>query len=641
MGRRLVAALFLACGACWAQGATAQDPMKVTREEVRTRLERMPATHPRLFINRADAFESIVKGDGTPSAAGVIRDWIIREADAVLPQEPAVRTEEGFRMRGQHQVQKRVGLLATAYRLTGKAAYAERAKGEMLAAAAFSDWNPKHFLDTAEMTLGLALGYDWLYDALDPDTRATVAGAIREKGLKPALARTYFWTEGNNNWSQVCWGGLVAGALAMRDQEPELALSVIHKAVTSVPRSIRPYAPNGSYPEGPAYWGYGTTYYVIMLDLLTQALGTEFGLYDLPGFPRTGEYINLVTGPGGRFYNYADGGDGRSHLLALWWLARRGGRPDWLKREVADLREAFRLNDPGKTGLRQVALPALLLLWAREIEDRQLVSRMPLHWSGGGHVPVVVLRTSWADPDAGYLATKGGPASQNHGHMDAGSFIYEADGVRWAVDLGAQGYYSIEKLGMNLWNSKQESDRWKVFRLNSASHNLITIDGQPHAVSGFGSVARFSDNPERPHAVLDLGPVYAGQAAGVWRACALLPSRVGVIQDRLTGVRAGAAVRWAMVTRAAGCHIAGRDMVLTHQGKRLTVRATHPAEVTWRVIDLAEPPNPWDAANPGARMIAFDVAAPQDGRVETRVLLFPGGTAPGEEVPDLIAQSGP
>lgn len=640
MGRSLVAVWVLVCGACWAQGGAAQDPLKVTREEVRARLERLPATHPRLFINRADAFKSIASESGTPSVAGVIRDWIIREADAVLPQKPTVRKQEGFRMQGQSQVQKRVGLLATAYLFTGKAAYVERAKEEMLAAAAFSDWNPKHFLDTATMTLGLALGYDWLYDALDPDTRATVAGAIRDQGLKQALARKYFWTEGNNNWTQVCWSGMVAGALAIHDQEPELALSIIHKAVTSVPYSIRPYAPKGSYPEGPGYWSYGTTYYVIMLDLLTQALGTDFGLYDLPGFPQTGEYINLVTGPSGRFYNYADGGDGRSHLLALWWLARRSGRFDWLTREVADLREALRLNNPEKTGLRQIALPALLLLWAREIDEHQLTSRMPLHWSSGGHVPLVVLRTAWADPNAGYLATKGGPASQNHGHMDAGSFIYEADGVRWAVDLGAQRYYSIEKLGMSLWNSKQDSDRWKVFRLNSASHNLITIDGQPHVVGGSGSVAHFSDNPERPHAVLDLSPVYAGQAERVWRACALLPSRTGVIQDRLKGVRAGAAVRWAMVTQATGCQTVGQDMVLTHSGKSLTVRVVHPAEVRWRVIDLAEPPNPWDVANPGVRMIAFEVTAPQDGRVETRVVLLPGGTAPVEELPDLITLSG-
>lgn len=33
----------------------------------------------------------------------------------------------------------------------------------------------------------------------------------------------------------------------------------------------------------------------------------------------------------------------------------------------------------------------------------------------------------------------------NHGHMDAGSFAYDGNGVRWSVDLGMQSYAKIEK----------------------------------------------------------------------------------------------------------------------------------------------------------------------------------------------------
>ena len=44
--------------------------------------------------------------------------------------------------------------------LTGDRAFSSRAEQEMLAAAAFTDWNPSHFLDVGEMTTALALGYD-------------------------------------------------------------------------------------------------------------------------------------------------------------------------------------------------------------------------------------------------------------------------------------------------------------------------------------------------------------------------------------------------------------------------------------------------------------------------------------------------
>jgi hypothetical protein len=390
MLRRALVGLGVLCFVCGGRAQEAgspADPLKVTRAEVKARLDKMPAAHPRLFVKRADAFAKIREVIEQKPEWKMIRDWIVRDADGVMGQAPVQRTMQGMRMQGQHEVEKRVGLLAAAYRLTEKPEYAERAKKELLAAAAFENWNPGHFLDTAEMTLGVNLGYDWLYDTLDEATRKTLCEAIREKGLKQALAKKYFWTKGNNNWSQVCWGGMVAGALASRDQEPELALEVIHQAGTSVPYSSKPYEPNGSYPEGPGYWTYGTTYFVYLMDLLRKSLGTDFGLYDLPGFAKTGDYINVVTGPSGRFYNYADGGDGRGHLLALWWLALRSGRPDWLRREIQDVREAVRLNDPRKTGLRGLPFPVLLLFWYQDM-DPQAPNRMPLSWASEGHVRI-------------------------------------------------------------------------------------------------------------------------------------------------------------------------------------------------------------------------------------------------------------
>ena len=68
----------------------------------------------------------------------------------------------------------RVYTLALLYRLDGDQRYAERAWQELEAAAQFQDWNPRHFLDTAEMTHAFAIGYDWLYDVWTPEQRATL-----------------------------------------------------------------------------------------------------------------------------------------------------------------------------------------------------------------------------------------------------------------------------------------------------------------------------------------------------------------------------------------------------------------------------------------------------------------------------------
>src|SRR6476646_8484236 len=114
--------------------------------------------------------------------------------------------------------------------MDGDKQFAERARQEMLAAAGFDDWDPNHFLDVAEMTAALAIGYDWLFDTLSPEDRASIKTAIIEKGLKPGLAayeKGEWWTKVSHNWANVCAGGLSLGALAIADEEPEIARRVL------------------------------------------------------------------------------------------------------------------------------------------------------------------------------------------------------------------------------------------------------------------------------------------------------------------------------------------------------------------------------------------------------------------------------
>ena len=122
-----------------------------------------------------------------------------------------------------------------AYHLTGDVHHAERCRQEMLAAARFSDWNPSHFLDVAEMTFALAIGYDWLYDQLDEASRKEIRTAIVEKGVAvPFETKHNGWVRAHNNWGQVCHGGLTAGALAVLEDEPDLAARTVHNALQNV-----------------------------------------------------------------------------------------------------------------------------------------------------------------------------------------------------------------------------------------------------------------------------------------------------------------------------------------------------------------------------------------------------------------------
>ena len=198
------------------------------------RLATLRAEHPRLLFSVADQqrIQELAKADGLLER--LIHQNQINAVD--LLRQPSIRYEipDGKRLLSQcRECIRRVSSMAMAYRLSGDKQLADGAIREMLVAAKFKDWNPSHFLDTAEMTTALAIGYDWLYDVISEQDRKTIRDAIVRHGLQEGL-KIYrsrgWWSQRDNNWNQVCNGGMVLGALAIAEHEPELAERIVSSA---------------------------------------------------------------------------------------------------------------------------------------------------------------------------------------------------------------------------------------------------------------------------------------------------------------------------------------------------------------------------------------------------------------------------
>ena len=260
------------------------------------------------------------------------------------------------------------------------------------------------------------------------------------------------------------------------------------------------------------------------------------------------------------------------------------------------------------------------------MHDAEIVPEvsMPLHWNSDGEVPIAIHRSSWTDPNATFIGLKAGSPSANHGQMDIGSFVLDCDGQRWAVDLGAEGYHGIESRGMSLWSRGQDSDRWTIFRQSNLGHNTLVIDDQLQVAAGNATIVRFSDDPASPHSVVDLSPVYRGQAESVRRGVALLSTDEVLIQDQLTGLQPGSRVRWGMITPGEPDGVAGRVITLRQQSARLALTIVAPQDVHWQEIDTAKPRQPWDSPNPGTRMVAFEATAPESGELTLAIVATPG-----------------
>jgi hypothetical protein len=566
------------------------------------------------------------------------------EARALLGAPPVTYQKTGRRLLTvSRTVLRRVLLLALHYRLTGDDILARRAEDEMRAAAVFADWNPSHFLDVGEMTAALAIGYDWLHDRLTPDGRAAVRAAIVEKGLREGLAADHSWLRAENNWNQVCLGGLTLGALAIADEEPDLAARTLALARANNAHGLKPYAPDGVYPEGPMYWDYGTSFQAVLLDALRTALGTDWGLSKSPGFLASAEALNRQIGPTGAFFNFSDCSERPGSLPALWWFAKTLNRPDLLRREWGNVRAYAESAKPPQAGGDQNRLLPLVALWWPDIAEKPApAATAPDCWLGRGENPIATFRgTPDGDPRAMYLAVKGGGAPLNHAHMDAGAFVFEADGVRWAADLGMQNYDSLESKGVKIWDRGQDADRWKVFRLGPFCHNTLTVNGALHHADGVASIIHFSGGDEAAGAIVDLTPVFQGQAARAVRGVAFRPGRHVLIRDEMDGLKPGDVVRWAMLTKAEVALAEGAsptDAVLTQSGEKLRVRLLSLAgAVRFEVLPAEPPKNDYDAPNPGVRLLVVHAAAPASGKVAFGVVLQPGSAGDAAPTEPLAA----
>jgi hypothetical protein len=586
------------------------------------RAGRILPDHPRL-VATPEAWARLERTRAIdPELAGLVA-LLQAEARQVLPEPPVTRAPIGRRLLSvSRRAEQRILLLAFAYRTTGEAAFLRRAEEELAAVAAFPDWNPEHFLDVAEMTAAVALGYDWLHAELPAELRERLRRAIVEKGLRPGAdpaASWNTWQAAEHNWNQVCFAGLTLGALAVAEDEPEISERILSLARHGIEHGLRPYAPDGVYVEGPSYWSYATSYQVMMIAALESAMGTDWGMPASPGFLASAGALLETTGPSGRPFNFSDSVERRSFEPALFWFARRTGDRSLLASSLAQLDEARGLSGQRPIPGESTRLAPLAALWWPG-ETAGAHPSLPLAWTGRGVVPLIAFRSAWSDPNALWLAAKGGSASTNHAHMDAGSFVLEADGVRWGIDLGSQDYRSLESKGVDLWNRSQGSQRWQVFRLGPLGHGTLVIDGAPQRVDGMAKVAEFSSDGARPHAVLDLSPAYAGQAAEVRRRFDFAAAeREVIVSDALSGLRPGADVRWAMATRAA-VEPDGPRAVLRQDGRTLTAQLEAPAGARFEAIP-ADPPADYDAPNPGVRLLVAHLLAPAGGRLEIRVTL--------------------
>ena len=381
-----------------------------------------PGPHPRLLVSDIErgqdegyhyqyeySLKDLQRCVGANPVARQADSGIVAFCDAALAKPPVKRDFIGRRLLGtSREALKRIFWLSYTYRVHGGETYARRAIDEMLAASAFSDWNPAHFLDVGEMTMALAIGYDWLYGKMTPRERKTVARAILDKGLKPASDKKNAWFYKNeNNWNSVCNAGMVYGALAVWEEDPDFCRSMLMKSLESNKLACHAYE-GGGYPEGYNYWGYGASFQLMLAAAVNYAFPGKDGLY-VNDMALSFDFVRFTATPAGNCFSFSD-----AYRKAKAQYMQVFGNRWGLYPEIRAMEE---------TGFRRLCEERLFPMFLIGMAGRGMSADVPVdhYFQCGGITPIFVYRSGWRSRDDDYLGIKGGLTMSSHSHCDQGS----------------------------------------------------------------------------------------------------------------------------------------------------------------------------------------------------------------------------
>ena len=532
--------------------------------------------HPRLLFSKQEE-QRIRDLFGTEPLLDSLYVGLMKEAERLLlvpPQEDPrreIKNTKDILPISREQVYRMVNL-ALAYRLSGDRRFAEKAEKELVHVCNFPDWDPIHYLDVAEMTTAVAIGYDWLYDVLAPSTRQLVVHSIKTKALNLVVeeyntGNADSWAKRETNWNVVCNTGMVLGALAIEEHYPELAKHIIGEAVRYIPNCLKHFAPDGVCYEGPAYWGYTNMYLSLLLKALNDNFGGDFGLSEMVGVDKSVLYYMHSTSPSGKIFNFANSGSTAPAAEPIYfYFSRAFNQP-----EVATFyRDVLSKTVHEGNDFRFYFLSIPWYDTASSTADA-----LPKLKVYEGINDIVVFNGNRNIPNSLYLIAKTGDPDMAHQQLDIGTFIVEMNGIRWTDDLGTDNYNLP-----GFWDYKPDGQRWTYFRNSNFSHNTLSIDHKLQNSAGTGEIDRLDDRAAQPFVTMNMSTAYAGQSRFVYRTFRMLDDTRILVTDSVGLQSPSQSVQWSVIT-SADVECKGNIAVLRKDGKSFSLKIASPTNASF------------------------------------------------------------
>ena len=454
-----------------------------------------PSPHPRLFLTQEELgrLRALLRGDPPRELAGLygqllaVADKCFEEQEIVvysgryktsLPPAVPRRHEDNFPYWTglSRAIEARIEALATAHLLTGERRYADLCKSWTLALCDWPQWTDPDYasqpacLDTGHFCHAAAFAYDFCYDALSEDERATIRDALLQKGAeavaqagKKGWARTMGWP---NGFAVVMGGMGIAGIATLGDDER--AERYVQYARRRLWEFLGARDRDGGYVEGLTYGGYAMS--------LTMPFAATLALHGddlLAGHPYVAKTLRLASyclhPSSATSVNFCDASYGtRAYNPIAAWRARHGdGLGQWYLRHNEGLSELWRYTPP------------LAVLW----HPLGVEAQSPGNWPPAAHyrdIGWVILRSGFGADDFVFAMRSGYHGS--HCQLDQNSFM-----------LNVGGHWLLQDPGYG--------------RTATELHSTLIVNGKGQAASG-GRIEAFGQVGDVLYVAGDAAPCY-------------------------------------------------------------------------------------------------------------------------------------
>jgi len=523
-------------------------------------------THPRILGTAAD-MERMKENVQKDELMALWADATIKSADVHCTEEPPVYKLNNALpptiLSQSRTMLKRMLNLSVAYVLTDNTKYFDAAWNNVEHVCnTYPNWNDyQHFLDTGEMSYAFAICYDMFYDLLSAEQkqlmRQTLVKNAFERGLVAysGIHPNGYWINGDDNWTSVCPGGLMSAAVAVCDEDgmDEICSLILGQTVQSFEYIMSLFYEDGAWYESVNYLEYTMEYMCAGLGSLVNASGKTYGFFEAPGVDNILNCTISMHGPAGGAFNYHDGNPGLCIHPTHLWLAK-------LLKQYAFYNDYLMLKE--KFAGLNVADARLLLYY--DPDNASQAQAFPLD-SYFRQAEVGVMRQN-SSADSLWAAVHAGRNGIDHDHLDLGVFEFDALGVRWAYELGADSYNIPGYFGLNGYN---------LYRKRPEGHNCIVINPrenyQGQSIKCSTTLERMDSKPRGAITVFDLTNAYIADASKAQRGYMLSDDRRAfVVRDELELLEENNEIYWFMHTRAE-VETDGKTAVLTQNGKTLTL----------------------------------------------------------------------